>query len=125
MVIDIDFTGRVISVQTNKQMAVFECHAKRAVSCLALSQEGARRLLLTGSFDGTISVRDAKSGLLLRTLLGHTKTVLCMNVGGGARPSVSSNNILIFILSMHYFVITMFDGEIIDCAREKLISFRG
>lgn len=73
-------------MQTNRQMGVFECHAKRAVSCLATSQEGARRLLLTGSFDGTISVRDAKSGLLLRTLLGHTKTVLCMNVGGGARP---------------------------------------
>ncbi|MEQ2188239.1 hypothetical protein GOODEAATRI_012971 [Goodea atripinnis] len=43
-------------------------------------KEGARRLLLVGSYDSTISVRDAKSGLLLRTLEGHTKTVLCMKV---------------------------------------------
>lgn len=84
----------VVSVQTNRQMDVFECHVPRAVSCLALSQEGARHILLTGSFDSTISVRDAKSGLLLRTLLGHTKTVLCMNVGEGARPAVQSNHIL-------------------------------
>lgn len=62
-------------------MDVFECHGPRAVSCLASSQEGARWILLVGSFDSTISVRDAKSGLLLRTLEGHTKTVLCMKVG--------------------------------------------
>lgn len=62
-------------------MDVFECHGPRAVSCLASSQEGARRILLVGSYDSTISVRDAKNGLLLRTLEGHTKTVLCMKVG--------------------------------------------
>lgn len=50
------------------------------MSCLASSQEGARRILLVGSYDSTISVRDAKNGLLLRTLEGHTKTVLCMKV---------------------------------------------
>lgn len=61
-------------------MDVFECHGPRAVSCLASSQEGARRILLVGSYDNTISVRDAKNGLLLRTLEGHTKTVLCMKV---------------------------------------------
>lgn len=77
----------IVFAQTNRQMDVFECHAPRAVSCLASSQEGARRILLTGSFDSTISVRDAKSGLLLRTLHGHTKTVLCMNVGGTASQS--------------------------------------
>lgn len=63
-------------------MDVFECHGPRAVSCLASTQEGARRILLVGSYDSTISVRDASSGLLLRTLEGHSKTVLCMNVGG-------------------------------------------
>lgn len=60
---------------------MFECHGPRAVSCLASTQEGARRILLVGSYDSTISVRDAKNGLLLRTLEGHSKTVLCMNVG--------------------------------------------
>lgn len=74
--------GTVVTfnLKTNKQMDVFECHGPRAVGCLASSQEGARRILLVGSYDNTISVRDAKNGLLLRTLEGHTKTVLCMKV---------------------------------------------
>ncbi|XP_041809855.1 zinc finger protein 106 [Chelmon rostratus] len=74
--------GTVVTfnLKTNKQMVVLECHGPRAVSCLASSQEGARRILLVGSYDSTISVRDAKNGLLLRTLEGHTKTVLCMKV---------------------------------------------
>ncbi|XP_074548278.1 zinc finger protein 106 [Halichoeres trimaculatus] len=74
--------GTVVTfnLKTNKEMDVFECHGPRGVSCLASSQEGARRLLLVGSYDSTISVRDAKNGLLLRTLEGHTKTVLCMKV---------------------------------------------
>ncbi|XP_019961206.2 zinc finger protein 106 [Paralichthys olivaceus] len=74
--------GTVVTfnLKTNKQMDVFECHGPRAVSCLASSQEGARRILLVGSYDSTISVRDAKNGLLLRTLEGHIKTVLCMKV---------------------------------------------
>ncbi|KAM6969264.1 zinc finger protein 106 [Tautogolabrus adspersus] len=74
--------GTVVTfnLKTNKQMDVFECHGPRAVSCLASSQEGARRILLVGSYDSSISVRDAKNGLLLRTLEGHTKTVLCMKV---------------------------------------------
>uniref|UniRef100_UPI0037E7FF14 zinc finger protein 106 n=1 Tax=Semicossyphus pulcher TaxID=241346 RepID=UPI0037E7FF14 len=74
--------GTVVTfnLKTNKQTDVFECHGPRAVSCLASSQEGARRILLVGSYDSTISVRDAKNGLLLRTLEGHTKTVLCMKV---------------------------------------------
>ncbi|CAG01232.1 unnamed protein product, partial [Tetraodon nigroviridis] len=74
--------GTVVTfnLKTNRQMEVFECHGPRAVSCLASTQEGARRILLVGSYDSTISVRDASSGLLLRTLEGHSKTVLCMNV---------------------------------------------
>ena len=39
-------------------------------------------MLLVGSYDSSISVRDARSGLLLRSLQGHTKTVLCMKVVG-------------------------------------------
>lgn len=68
-------------------MEVFECHGPRAVSCLASTQEGARRILLVGSYDSTISVRDANNGLLLRTLEGHSKTVLCMNVGAVYKKS--------------------------------------
>lgn len=66
--------------QTLKLLDVFECHGPQGVSCLGTAQEGARRLLLLGSYDGTISVRDARSCLLLRTLEGHAKTVLCMQV---------------------------------------------
>ncbi|KAM4723927.1 zinc finger protein 106 [Anableps anableps] len=93
--------GTVVTfnLKTNKQMDVFECHGPRAVSCLASSQEGARRILLVGSYDSTISVRAAHNGLLLRTLKGHTKSVLCMKVvndlviSGSSDHSVFAHNI--------------------------------
>ncbi|XP_038135417.1 zinc finger protein 106 isoform X1 [Cyprinodon tularosa] len=93
--------GTVVTfnLRTNKQMDTFECHGPRAVSCLASSQEGARRILLVGSYDSTISVRDAHSGLLLRTLKGHIKGVLCMKVvndlviSGSSDRSVHTHNI--------------------------------
>ncbi|XP_036006345.1 zinc finger protein 106 isoform X2 [Fundulus heteroclitus] len=93
--------GTVVTfnLKTNKQMDVFECHGPRAVSCLASSQEGARRVLLVGSYDSTISVRAAHNGLLLRTLEGHTKSVLCMKVvndlviSGSSDHSVHAHNI--------------------------------
>uniref|UniRef100_UPI003AAEDD00 zinc finger protein 106 n=1 Tax=Centroberyx gerrardi TaxID=166262 RepID=UPI003AAEDD00 len=86
------------SLKTNKQLDVFDCHGPRAVSCLASAQEGARKVLLVGSYDSTISVRDATNGLLLRTLEGHTKTVLCMQVvndlvfSGSSDQSVHAHN---------------------------------
>ncbi|XP_070843126.1 zinc finger protein 106 [Chaetodon trifascialis] len=86
-------------LKTLKQIDVFECHGPRGVSCLGTAQEGARRVLLVGSYDSTISVRDAKSGLLLRSLKGHTKTVLCMKVvndlvfSGSSDMSVHAHNI--------------------------------
>ncbi|XP_068432614.1 zinc finger protein 106 isoform X2 [Clinocottus analis] len=82
-----------------KLLDEFECHSPRGVSCLGTSQEGARRVLLVGSYDSTISVRDAKSSLLLRSLQGHTKTVLCMKVvndlvfSGSSDTSVHAHNI--------------------------------
>ncbi|CAN9502603.1 unnamed protein product [Ophioblennius macclurei] len=93
--------GTVVTfnLKTNRQMDVFECHGPRAVSCLASSQEGARRVLLVGSYDNTISVRDAKNGLLLRLLEGHGKTVLCMKVvndlvfSGSSDQCVHTHNI--------------------------------
>lgn len=66
--------------QTLKPLDVFECHGPRGVSCLGSAHEGGHRLLLLGSYGGTISVRDARSCLLLRTLEGHAKTVLCIKV---------------------------------------------
>uniref|UniRef100_A0A8C7Z4K6 C2H2-type domain-containing protein n=1 Tax=Oryzias sinensis TaxID=183150 RepID=A0A8C7Z4K6_9TELE len=94
-------SGSVFSydLKTLKELDVFECHGPRGVSCLGTAQEGARRLLLVGSYDSTISVRDAKSGLLLRSLEGHTKTVLCMKVvndlvfSGSSDTSVHAHNI--------------------------------
>lgn len=93
--------GSVVSydLKTLKQLDVFECHSTRGVSCLGTAQEGARRVLLVGSYDSTISVRDAKNGLLLRSLEGHTKTVLCMKVvndlvfSGSSDTSVHAHNI--------------------------------
>ncbi|XP_030071103.1 zinc finger protein 106 [Microcaecilia unicolor] len=87
------------SIKNNKQLDVFECHGPRAISCLATAQEGSRRLLVVGSYDCTISVRDARNGLLLRTLEGHSKTVLCMKVvndlvfSGSSDQSVHAHNI--------------------------------
>ncbi|KAB5562305.1 hypothetical protein PHYPO_G00016370 [Pangasianodon hypophthalmus] len=105
------------SLKNNKQLDVFECHGPRAVSCLATAQEGARRVLLVGSYDSTISVRDAKSGLLLRTLEGHTKTVLCMKVvndlvfSGSSDQSVHAHNIhtgeLVRIYKGHSHAVTV------------------
>lgn len=94
-------SGSVASVdlKTLKNLDVFDCHGPRGVSCLGTAQEGARRVLLVGSYDSTISVRDAKNGLLLRTLDGHTKTVLCMKVvndlvfSGSTDTSVHAHNI--------------------------------
>ncbi|KAF4084081.1 hypothetical protein AMELA_G00124460 [Ameiurus melas] len=105
------------SLKNNKQLDVFECHGPRAVSCLATVQEGARRVLLVGSYDTTISVRDAKSGLLLRTLEGHTKTVLCMKVvndlvfSGSSDQCVHAHNIhtgeLVRIYKGHSHAVTV------------------
>ncbi|XP_075048381.1 zinc finger protein 106 isoform X2 [Mixophyes fleayi] len=111
--------GTVVTFSTknNKQIDVFECHGPRAVSCMATAQEGARRLLLVGSYDCTISVRDARNGLLLRTLEGHTKTVLCMKVvndlvfSGSSDQSVHAHNIhtgeLVRIYKGHNHAVTV------------------
>ncbi|KAL4656170.1 zinc finger protein 106 isoform X1 [Arapaima gigas] len=83
-----------LSLKTNQLLDVFECHGPRAISCLASAQEGARRILLVGSYDCTVSVRDARSGLLLRTLEGHTKIVLCIKVVNDLVFSGSSDQLV-------------------------------
>ncbi|XP_021495074.1 zinc finger protein 106 isoform X1 [Meriones unguiculatus] len=111
--------GTVVTfnVKNNKRQDVFECHGPRAVSCLATAQEGARKLLVVGSYDCTISVRDARNGLLLRTLEGHSKTVLCMKVvndlvfSGSSDQSVHAHNIhtgeLVRIYKGHNHAVTV------------------
>nr|XP_033806603.1 zinc finger protein 106 isoform X2 [Geotrypetes seraphini] len=111
--------GSVVTfnIKNNKQLDVFECHGPRAISCLATAQEGARRLLVVGSYDCTISVRDARNGLLLRTLEGHSKTVLCMKVvndlvfSGSSDQSVHAHNIhtgeLVRIYKGHSHAVTV------------------
>ncbi|OPJ82987.1 zinc finger protein 106 [Patagioenas fasciata monilis] len=105
------------SLKNNKQVDTFECHGPRAVSCLATAQEGARKLLVVGSYDCTISVRDARNGLLLRTLEGHSKTILCMKVvndlvfSGSSDQSVHAHNIhtgeLVRIYKGHNHAVTV------------------
>ncbi|KAJ7344794.1 hypothetical protein JRQ81_000744 [Phrynocephalus forsythii] len=111
--------GNVVTfnLKNNKQLDAFECHTPRAISCLATAQEGARRLLIVGSYDCTISVRDARNGLLLRTLEGHSKTVLCMKVvndlvfSGSSDQSVHAHNIhtgeLVRIYKGHNHAVTV------------------
>ncbi|NWU70284.1 ZN106 protein, partial [Pterocles burchelli] len=107
------------SIKNNKQLDTFECHGPRAVSCLATAQEGARKLLVVGSYDCTISVRDARNGLLLRTLEGHSKTILCMKASvvndlvfsGSSDQSVHAHNIhtgeLVRIYKGHNHAVTV------------------
>ncbi|KFO91066.1 Zinc finger protein 106, partial [Buceros rhinoceros silvestris] len=113
--------GNVVtfSIKSNKQVDTFECHGPRAVSCLATAQEGARKLLVVGSYDCTISVRDARNGLLLRTLEGHSKTILCMKASvvndlvfsGSSDQSVHAHNIhtgeLVRIYKGHNHAVTV------------------
>ncbi|XP_058017986.1 zinc finger protein 106 isoform X2 [Ahaetulla prasina] len=111
--------GNVVTfnIKNNRQLDTFECHGPRAISCLATAQEGARRLLIVGSYDCTISVRDARNGLLLRTLEGHSKTVLCMKVvndlvfSGSSDQSVHAHNIhtgeLVRIYKGHNHAVTV------------------
>lgn len=111
--------GAVVTfnIENNKQLEIFECHGPRAVSCLATAQEGARKLLIVGSYDCTISVRDARNGLLLRTLEGHSKTILCMKVvndlvfSGSSDQSVHAHNIhtgeLVRIYKGHNHAVTV------------------
>lgn len=121
-------------LKTLKQLDVFECHGPRGVSCLGTAQEGACRLLLVGSYDSTISVRDARSGLLLRSLGGHTKTVVCMKVvndlvfSGSSDALVHAHNIhtgeLVRVYKGHSHAITsvVISGKVmVTACLDKLV----
>uniref|UniRef100_A0A8C0UB02 Zinc finger protein 106 n=1 Tax=Cyanistes caeruleus TaxID=156563 RepID=A0A8C0UB02_CYACU len=85
--------------------------------CLLFFQVLYCYLLVVGSYDCTISVRDARNGLLLRTLEGHSKTILCMKVvndlvfSGSSDQSVHAHNIhtgeLVRIYKGHNHAVTV------------------
>lgn len=52
----------------------------QGVRCIRTAKEGTRDLLLVASVDGTISIKDMRSGLFFRSIMGHTKTLLDMQV---------------------------------------------
>ncbi|XP_033734070.1 zinc finger protein 106-like isoform X2 [Pecten maximus] len=75
--------GAVIGkdAKTGKTFESFQC-CDQSVTCIASGLEGVRKILLVAAYTSPIYVCDAISGLLLRMLEGHTKTVFCMEVAG-------------------------------------------
>lgn len=94
-------TGVVASIDlvANKLLERLPCHEPRGVSCLTTATEGQRKLLCCGSFDSTITIRDYKTGLLIRTISDHSLTVLCLQVvenilySGSADMKVLAHNL--------------------------------
>ncbi|OWF46424.1 Zinc finger protein 106 [Mizuhopecten yessoensis] len=75
--------GAVIGkdAKTGKTFESFQC-CDRSVTCISSGIEGVRKILLVAAYTSPIYVCDAISGLLLRMLEGHSKTVFCMQVTG-------------------------------------------
>ncbi|XP_060068448.1 uncharacterized protein LOC132548599 [Ylistrum balloti] len=75
--------GAVIGkdAKTGKTFESFQC-CDQSVTCIASGLEGVRKILLVAAYTSPIYVCDAISGLLLRMLEGHSKTVFCMEVVG-------------------------------------------
>ncbi|XP_064623359.1 zinc finger protein 106-like isoform X2 [Lineus longissimus] len=69
--------GQVICYDLLKSKVTdyFAC-GEKPISCITSSKEGPRKILLVASFDSSITVRDAKNGLLLRSIGSHLKTPL-------------------------------------------------
>ncbi len=70
-----------LRLQTMKVMdEIFDNLAGHGVKCIAMGREGSRDLLITASVDGTMSVRDMNSSVLIRSISGHSKTPLDLQV---------------------------------------------
>ena len=54
--------------------------SQQSVCCIRTGKEGVRDLLLVASLDGIISVRDIRSGLFIRSIMGHTRIPRDMQV---------------------------------------------
>ncbi len=52
----------------------------QGIRCIRTAKEGSRSLLVVGALDCSINIRDIHSGLLLRSIMGHTKTPLDIQV---------------------------------------------
>ena len=71
--------GSIFLLETMKE--VDKIHgSEQGVRCIRTGKEGTRDLLLVASVDGIISIRDIRSGLFIRSIMGHTKTPLDMQV---------------------------------------------
>jgi len=90
--------GQMCFEQEYRNGAMMSC-AESGITCLASAMEGPRKLLCVASNDCIITIRDAITGLLIRSLDGHTKTPLCMCVvnntvySGGTDKSVQAYNL--------------------------------
>ena len=58
----------IVLFQSNTCVDRLHCHEPRGISCLTTATEGQRRLLCTGSYDSTVSIRDQK------VAISYTKT---------------------------------------------------
>lgn len=67
-------------LQTGRTLESFQC-CDQSVTCISSGLEGVRKIILVAAYTSPIYVCDAMSGLLLRMLEGHSKTVFCMQVG--------------------------------------------
>lgn len=64
-------TMSLFFVKENKTLGAYRC-ASKAVTCLTSATEGVRKIICVASLDASIGVFDASSGMMLRTLGGHS-----------------------------------------------------
>lgn len=65
----------------------FKCSEEAAIKCLQTCREGARKLLIVASNDCTISIRDAQNALFIRSITGHKKSPMHMQVKNSTNQS--------------------------------------
>ena len=86
-------------IQTMKEIDTLP-GSGQGVRCIRTGKEGPRDLLLVASTDGTISIRDIRSGLFFRSIMGHTKAPLDMQVSCFLKSVVSSKQATL-VLEIH------------------------
>ncbi|XP_052106021.1 uncharacterized protein LOC127738724 [Mytilus californianus] len=77
------YTGSILvwSTKTDRNIDAYVC-SDRPISCISSATEGAQKVILVAAYDSTVFVLSATSGLLIRILEGHTKTVFSLQVDG-------------------------------------------
>ncbi|XP_064600254.1 mucin-5AC-like [Liolophura sinensis] len=61
----------IYDLKENKSLGAYRC-ASKAITCVTSATEGVRKIICVASLDASIGVFDASSGVMLRTLGGHT-----------------------------------------------------